>query len=361
MFRSSLLLACNVGLSVGLDCQAITDPNECVQALPSTCSWMVLDGSCASHHSTLAQESPSTCCGSLVEGSHCSHQTGSIPDGACRLSFFVDRLSAPRFDLDYATRMTHIASASYCESDVATWSCGFHCDAVQGLSMIQYVYYHPANLAGFVAWDSQQDAIIVSFRGTQGTSIKNWIKNLDAITTKPFSQYPDAKVHKGFYQSWLDLSPNIMAAVANVQEAHGGTTKVYVTGHSLGAAIASIAAFDMKLNYGFTPSLIDLGRPRIGNHVFTEAIMGEISSVFRMTHHDDLVPHAPAEFMGFYHSGDEQFFQGDDTSYVTCDGSGEDDSCSNRCAPLFCVSVSDHVHYLGMSIGSDACGSSAVV
>jgi len=361
MFRSSLLVACHVGLTVGLpDCEALTDPDACVQAFPPLCNWLVLEGSCVTHNSLAAQASPPECCGSLVQGSHCSFREGStIPDGACDIPFQF-KLTGPRFDLDYATRMTHIASAAYCESDVATWSCGLHCDAVQGLEMIQYVYYKPANLAAYVAWDSEQDSIIVSFRGTQGASILNWIKNLDAILIKPFKQYPTAKVHQGFYDSWKDLSPGVMAAVANVQAEHS-TTKVIVTGHSLGAAMAAISAFDMKINYGLSPSLIDLGRPRIGNHVFAEAITGEIPSVFRMTHHDDLVPHAPPENLGLYHSGVEVFFQKDDTNYVVCDGTGEDSSCSDRCSPLFCTSVDDHLLYLGIPIGSAACGMSAVV
>jgi len=354
--RSSLFLAIQVGSTLGLGCEFLTDPDTCIKSLPVRCNWLVLEGSCVSHDSGLALSSPPKCCSSLVAGTHCDHHVGDIPDGSCRMGFAVAS-NGPRFDLDYAIRMTHMASAAYCESDVATWSCGTHCDSVTGLSMIEYTYYKPANLAGFVAWDSVQNAIIVSFRGTQGSSVKNWWKNLDGITVKPYKdQYPNVKVHQGFHTSWEDLKPGIMASVAKIQAAHSSST-VYVTGHSLGAAIGAIAAFEMKVLSGLTVSLIDLGRPRTGNHDFAEAMMGELSSVFRMTHHDDPVPHALQEFLGFYHSGEEVFFQGDDTSYVSCDGSGEDDSCSNRCSPLFCEAIGDHLLYLGMPVGSDGCGS----
>lgn len=355
--RSSLFLAFHVGVSAGGVCEPLTAPTACL--MDSTCAWLTLEGECRSHDHFLTEASPPSCCASQHPESHCVYKTADIPDGSCQISLMYEK-QATYFDIAYATRMTHLASAAYCESEVNTWSCGFHCDSVSGLSMIQYVYYKPANLAGFVAWDSEQDAIVVSFRGTQGTSIRNWLKNLDAFTTKPYSQYPKAKVHGGFHQAWVDLRPDIMAAVAKVQAEHS-TNIVLVTGHSLGAAIASVAAFDMKLNYGLSPSLIDLGRPRVGNYEFAEALSVEISSVFRMTHHDDLVPHAPPEFSGFYHSGDEIFFRGDGTSFASCDGSGEDSDCSDRCSPLFCTSIDDHLFYLGMTIGSDACGSSRVV
>merc|ERR1719453_2738775 len=184
--------------------------------------------------------------------------------------------------------MLHFAGAAYCPaSEVKSWSCGQHCNGVSGLSMITHINHYLEVLAGFVAYDSTQDAIIVSFRGTVSTSIIDWINNLDYKKTYPWSQYPDAGVHGGFNDAWNNLKSDVLSAINNIRGTHS-TRNVQVTGHSLGASIAINAALDLKLNYGLNPSVVDFGRPRSGDAAFAQAVSSEGISVFRITHENDL-------------------------------------------------------------------------
>jgi predicted lipase len=225
--------------------------------------------------------------------------------------------------------------------------------------MITYINHKTKVLAGFVGYDSTQKAVIASFRGTVSTSITDWIQNLGYTKTNPWSQYPDAGVHHGFHGAWEDLKSDVMNAIDAIRSTHS-TTKVQLTGHSLGAAIAINAAMDMKLNYGLDTSYVDFGRPRAGDKGFAQALASEGITGFRVTHHHDIVPHAPPEAMGFYHSPTEVYYAGSDPStYTVCDGSGEDSKCSNSCSPLSCTSVSDHLEYLGFTMGGNNCASSA--
>jgi predicted lipase len=225
--------------------------------------------------------------------------------------------------------------------------------------MITYIKNEWKVLAGFVGYDSTQNAIIVSFRGTVSTSITDWVTNLAFTKTKPWSEYPDAKVHDGFHGSWENLEDDVMSAISSIRATHP-TTTVQLTGHSLGAAMAINAALDIKLKYGLDTSYLDFGRPRAGNLAFTQALLSEGITGFRVTHHKDIVPHAPPEAFGFYHAPMEVYYPGSGSdSYHMCDGSGEDPECSNSCTTsLTCTSIGDHLEYMGFTVGSDNCASS---
>jgi len=258
--------------------------------------------------------------------------------------------------------MLHFAGAAYCDaSQVKSWSCGEHCNSVSELDMISYIDHTRQVLAAMVGYDTTQNAIIVAFRGTVSTSIIDWINNLEFTKTSPWSKYPDAGVHHGFYDAWKELESDVMSAIDNIRAKHS-TTTVQITGHSLGASMAVLAAMDIKINYGLDTSVVDFGRPRAGDKDFSTALVSEGISSFRVTHHDDVVPHAPPEALGFYHSEREIYYKDSSSSnYKVCDGSGEDSSCSNSCSPLFCTSVDDHLLYMGVAMGSDNCASSDAI
>ena len=50
----------------------------------------------------------------------------------------------------------------------------------------------------------------------------------------------------------------------------------------------------------------------------------------------------------------EIWFNEENTHYDECNDSGEEDpTCSNSCSPIHCTSVSDHLHYMNITMGSD--------
>jgi predicted lipase len=231
---------------------------------------------------------------------------------------------------------------------------------VQGLAEIQYVLNEQQVLAGFVAWDSSIGAIVVSFRGTV-QSITDWVHNLGALKINPLAQYPNVGMHHGFWWSWQYLKEPVLAAIQSLLQSHAGA-EVVLTGHSLGAAIASDAALDLRLNHGLKTSSVNFGSPRAGDSAYSALLRQEVPNLWRVTHAKDLVPHAVLEDLGFYHAATEVFFPGSDTQYQVCDGSGEDPTCSDQCAKsLSCTSVSDHLNYFGISLGSDGCDAAVVV
>jgi len=260
--------------------------------------------------------------------------------------------------------MLHLAGAAYCSSDqVKAWSCGVHCASVMGISEQVYITNALQDLAAFVAWDSMSNAMVVSFRGTIMSSVRNFVRDISFIKTFPLSQYPSAGVHRGFWNAWVELEEKVVAALGNLA-LHHQTTAVIVTGHSMGGAMAGDAAISLKLKHGYDTTVVNFEAPRCGNQKFMSALRQEVPNFWRITHANDIVPHSPPEAFGFYHAATEVFFPSStytDLTHTICDGSGEDPTCSDRCSPIGCHSTGDHLNLMGFTLGSDQCGGSIVV
>jgi hypothetical protein len=197
--------------------------------------------------------------------------------------------------------------------------------------------------------------------------------------------YPGAPagtlVHGGFFYSYNSsyLAGNITAAVRDLVIAKAGTTRgggggkgdtwltaaggkidadvlraaptVIVSGHSLGAALGTLCAMDLKLNYQLPDvRLMTFGSPRVGNSIFAAWVDSELGLHWRFTHNRDIVPSLPPGYMGFAHIPREVWvvdFLLDHTLVGVCDESGEDPLCHNSVCHLgLCSSLADHLMYL---------------
>ena len=96
---------------------------------------------------------------------------------------------------------------------------------------------------GFVVYNNQTDDIVVAFRGSYDYA--NWAEDGE-YTLIPYKTGPQgAMVHYGFYTDYQDLGSQVIAAVRDYLAEHL-TASISVTGHSLGAALATFAVLDIK-------------------------------------------------------------------------------------------------------------------
>ncbi|KAF1945087.1 alpha/beta-hydrolase [Clathrospora elynae] len=207
--------------------------------------------------------------------------------------------------------MEQYASAAYCSNnydspgDQIQCASG-NCPLVQNADSTTVIEYSrvetPTDVTGFVAVDHTNELIIVSFRGSQ--SIDAWRTNLDFDTT-PTDICPGCTAHHGFWNSWTDARDRVLPAVKQTYAAFP-TYKISVTGHSLGAAIATLAAAGLR-NVGYTVALYNFGSPRIGGSNINAYISNQPGGNYRVTHWNDPVPRLPLLTMGYVHISPEYY------------------------------------------------------
>ncbi|GFR44840.1 hypothetical protein Agub_g6182, partial [Astrephomene gubernaculifera] len=193
---------------------------------------------------------------------------------------------------------------------------------------------------------------VIAFRGTEQVKWKDLAtdlnltpcslnpERLDDNAGLPFTariiravtgvQQQQMMVHKGFLDAYDSVRATVFALLdaatattgsssassagsssASSAAAHpdGGAPvwRVLVTGHSLGGALATLAAYELAERR--TParsrqsiSLYTFGAPRVGNRAFAAEFDGLVPDAWRVTNSNDIIPSVP-RLMGYCHVG----------------------------------------------------------
>ena len=135
---------------------------------------------------------------------------------------------------------------------------------------------------------------IIAFRGTQ-TQLE-WWRNLQATQrdySDPLTGNYYGKVHRGYFKI---VREQISSALIETVRQLDPTVPCYVTGHSLGGAVATLSAMEIALNVPEIREQIQLytyAAPRIGDRDFAEAHSQLIPNSYRVVNLSDSVPLVP--------------------------------------------------------------------
>lgn len=150
---------------------------------------------------------------------------------------------------------------------------------------------------GFIATTGVNGDACVSFRGTEHE--REWLNDFDAFVVP--NDYGDGFVHRGFQRQYAGLRPSLaVAAEAFDWEAF---QRVFFIGHSLGGALAQLAAADLFRHLGKCAEGYTFESPRAGWFNWANYFNQNIPVWWRIENHWDVVPHVPPEGLGYRHVG----------------------------------------------------------
>lgn len=124
---------------------------------------------------------------------------------------------------------------------------------------------------------------VLTFRGTQKEDPQDIVTDLKAN----FYQDEGVKIHDGFYRAFQCIEKDIKNALENLKD-----FSLYVTGHSLGGALALIAT--RALNSDNLAACYTFGSPKVGNEEFGDDIKPPI---YRIVNAYDIVPFSPPTYL----------------------------------------------------------------
>ena len=252
---------------------------------------------------------------------------------------------------------TLAVAAGYAYSDAATMSMMLARMGLQDNHCLQVDMSVDAMFirsTAFLIQSSDGSVVILAYRGTEPTNLVNWLTDADVHPDKiafPFprdakaadpaksSLPPDAEavpaesyaVHAGFYRNVRATRFAVIAALERALDRRSvldddsespmppmdkPMTTLYLTGHSLGGAMAALMAVMLSVEPEYKKLFAPMfkgactyGAPMVGSPAFANACAANTfldRNVVRYVYRKDLVPHLPpSESDAFQHFGRE--------------------------------------------------------
>ena len=215
--------------------------------------------------------------------------------------------------------------------------------------------------SGYVAVSHALKTVVVAFRGS--AKYEQAVFEFLESFLSPEVSFLNGKVQsywkRAFFVLWPSMEAEVKALVVK-----NPSYQIWVTGHSLGGAIASLASTWLAY-YNIAPRkniiLYTFGMPRVGNYKYALQHDQLVNNSWRVVNYNDLVPHfpfvmgVPNKELGPYHHGVEVFYSEEavsvNSTHRECHGKpyDEDATCSFSEKEL---SIPRHLKYFSIHVGS---------
>jgi len=130
------------------------------------------------------------------------------------------------------------------------------------------------NLAVTRVYTDNKSTVIVAYRGSQGD--EDWVADFESIVSTPCTMngVKCGNVGSGFLSVFNTDIAQVQAAVTPyVKKGY----QLVLTGHSLGGATSSLAAFYFATLFNIKPTLITFASPRVGDSTWVSAFNARMS------------------------------------------------------------------------------------
>ena len=197
-----------------------------------------------------------------------------------------------KYELDVAASLCRIAYRDSQGISTALKSCGWE--------LIEIIRNADTDTNGYLAKDTIGNMALVFPGTTTWTNVKT-----------DFNLGPEiavgAMVHEGFGKAYTSVAKQIHDLIANnpIRFTHksenpasalrGGGISLLITGHSLGAALATLAALDLSYTqFSQNIGLITFGSPRVGFRDLTDQFSERMGDRYvRVVYQEDFIPQVP--------------------------------------------------------------------
>lgn len=160
--------------------------------------------------------------------------------------------------------------------------------------------------------------VIVAFRGTMGlenaktnlwTSRAAVMYSSNSEDDDLLANYMYGAVHSGFLNAYKSVRRDVQAALDTIIHDYRhfeAPLKVFITGHSLGGALATLCAFELCSRYrDLDVRMYSFGSPRVGDHAFSRKYNKLVPKSFRFVCDRDFITTIPKFLWLYKHVGIE--------------------------------------------------------
>ncbi|MGK7897009.1 MAG: lipase family protein [Xenococcus sp. (in: cyanobacteria)] len=165
--------------------------------------------------------------------------------------------------------------------------------------------------------DSNKDILFIVFRGSEEwidwstnidirkASLLKMKKTIDEEIVDPedrdFEDQDGSKKHRGFVKAYESVQQEIYDYLRSTSASN--VSNVIVTGHSLGGALSTVCAFDIKRHFEKPLNIIvyTFGSPKVGNADFRKSFLKHVPNSYRFVYGMDIVSALPRPWQGYRH------------------------------------------------------------
>lgn len=166
-----------------------------------------------------------------------------------------------------------------------------------GFSLVKTFYSKETDTQAFLA-TSEDGYAVLAFRGTEVSKRQDLVIDAKAIKVSVL----EGKIHGGFRMAYEGVAEEIEKSVLKLKD-----LPLYITGHSLGAALATVATQRLEHNpkiREIIAACYTFGSPRVGDSHYDIEFK---SPIYRVVNTTDVVTIIPLLAMGYIHIGDVRF------------------------------------------------------
>ena len=124
-------------------------------------------------------------------------------------------------------------------------------------------FFSKEDTQGFIASDSK--AAILSFRGSQ--SAGDWLIDIDVRTAERSYAGETVSVHRGFARGYDAVATIVQDTLAEIP-----AEQLWITGHSLGGALANLAAAELLEFSDQVLGVYTFGQPKVGFNAYDHVL-----------------------------------------------------------------------------------------